>query len=119
MERPTQHHNFLADVADVRQIEQGLLQLMEDFQAGNLRAFGKNSSLLWQRFRLRQMEAIREQQERLARLHFEVGAEQRTLMEKLAQLSESIERLHTNTSSDRKPVAASAKQGSTKWVEAR
>lgn len=46
MERPTQHHNFLADVADVRQIEQGLLQLMEDFQAGNLRAFGKNSSLL-------------------------------------------------------------------------
>ncbi|XP_064115717.1 putative uncharacterized protein DDB_G0279653 isoform X2 [Macrobrachium nipponense] len=101
------------DVADVRQIEQGLLQLMEDFQAGNLRAFGKDS-------RLRQMEAIREQQERLARLHFDVGAEQdlhpplseeglktshenmRTLMEKLAQLSESIERLHTNTSSDRK-----------------
>ncbi|XP_066968294.1 uncharacterized protein [Macrobrachium rosenbergii] len=113
MDRPTQHHTFLTDVADVRQIEQGLLQLMEDFQAGNLRAFGKDS-------RLRQMEAIREQQERLARLHFDVGAEQdlhpplseeglktshenmRTLMEKLAQLSESIERLHTNTSSDRK-----------------
>ncbi|XP_042239098.1 uncharacterized protein LOC121877410 isoform X2 [Homarus americanus] len=113
MDRPIQHHTFLADVADVRQIEQGLLQLMEDFQAGNLRAFGKDS-------RLRQMEAIREQQERLARLHFDVGAEQdlfpplseeglrtshdnmRTLMEKLAQLSESIERLHTNTSSERK-----------------
>ncbi|XP_076036039.1 uncharacterized protein LOC143021959 isoform X3 [Oratosquilla oratoria] len=101
------------DVADVRQIEQGLLQLLEDFQAGNLRAFGKDC-------RLRQMEAIREQQENLAKLHFDVGAEQdlfqplsedglRTsqdnmhmLMEKLAQLSESIERLHTNTSSDRK-----------------
>ncbi|XP_068243643.1 uncharacterized protein [Palaemon carinicauda] len=69
MDRPTQHHTFLTDVADVRQIEQGLLQLMEDFQAGNLRAFGKDS-------RLRQMEAIREQQERLARLHFDVGAEQ-------------------------------------------
>ena len=41
MDRPTQHHTFLTDVADVRQIEQGLLQLMEDFQAGNLRAFGK------------------------------------------------------------------------------
>ena len=41
MERPVQHHTFLADVADVRQIEQGLLQLMEDFQAGSLRAFGK------------------------------------------------------------------------------
>ncbi|XP_047477564.1 uncharacterized protein LOC125031107 isoform X3 [Penaeus chinensis] len=122
MERPTQHHNFLADVADVRQIEQGLLQLMEDFQAGNLRAFGKDS-------RLRQMEAIREQQERLARLHFEVGAEQdlypplseeglrtshdnmRTLMEKLAQLSESIERLHTNTSSDRKTSSSERKSG--------
>ncbi|XP_050732604.1 lateral signaling target protein 2 homolog isoform X5 [Eriocheir sinensis] len=108
--------NAPEDVADVRQIEQGLLQLMEDFQAGSLRAFGKDS-------RLRQMEAIREQQERLARLHFEVGAEQdlypplsedglrashnsmRTLMEKLAQLSESIERLHTNTSSsERKSV---------------
>ncbi|XP_050732598.1 lateral signaling target protein 2 homolog isoform X1 [Eriocheir sinensis] len=116
MDRPVQHHTFMADVADVRQIEQGLLQLMEDFQAGSLRAFGKDS-------RLRQMEAIREQQERLARLHFEVGAEQdlypplsedglrashnsmRTLMEKLAQLSESIERLHTNTSSsERKSV---------------
>lgn len=41
MDRPVQHHTFLADVADVRQIEQGLLQLMEDFQAGSLRAFGK------------------------------------------------------------------------------
>ncbi|XP_050732605.1 lateral signaling target protein 2 homolog isoform X6 [Eriocheir sinensis] len=117
-ERPTPSSSIgqKKDVADVRQIEQGLLQLMEDFQAGSLRAFGKDS-------RLRQMEAIREQQERLARLHFEVGAEQdlypplsedglrashnsmRTLMEKLAQLSESIERLHTNTSSsERKSV---------------
>lgn len=42
MDRPIQHHTFLADTADVRQIEQGLLQLMEDFQAGNLRAFGEN-----------------------------------------------------------------------------
>lgn len=41
MDRPVQHHTFLADVADVRQIEQGLLQLMEDFQAGSLRAFGE------------------------------------------------------------------------------
>lgn len=52
MDRPGQHHTFLADVADVRQIEQGLLQLMEDFQAGSLRAFGKliyfTVFLLWQ-----------------------------------------------------------------------
>lgn len=113
MERPVQHHSFLTDVSEVRQMEQGLLQLMDDFQQGNLRAFGKDS-------RLRQMEAIREQQERLARLHFDVGAEQdlypplseeglrtsqknmTTLMEKLAQLSESIERLHTNAATDRK-----------------
>ncbi|MPC30265.1 Coiled-coil domain-containing protein 28A [Portunus trituberculatus] len=45
MDRPVQHHTFLADVADVRQIEQGLLQLMEDFQAGSLRAFGEIASL--------------------------------------------------------------------------
>ncbi|CAL4071118.1 unnamed protein product [Meganyctiphanes norvegica] len=69
MERPVQHHSFLTDASEVRQMEQGLLQLMDDFQQGNLRAFGKDS-------RLRQMEAIREQQERLARLHFDVGAEQ-------------------------------------------
>ena len=49
MDRPVQHHTFLADVADVRQIEQGLLQLMEDFQAGSLRAFGELALLfvLW------------------------------------------------------------------------
>lgn len=42
MDRPVQHHTFYADVADVRQIEQGLLQLMEDFQTGSLRAFGES-----------------------------------------------------------------------------
>ena len=40
VKRPIQHHAFLTDAADVKQIEQGLLQLMEDFQTGNLRAFG-------------------------------------------------------------------------------
>ncbi|KAL7639410.1 UNVERIFIED_CONTAM: hypothetical protein RMT77_009911 [Armadillidium vulgare] len=61
--------------------------------------------------RLREMEGIREQQERLAKLHFDFGADMnlhsnlsspdlrmsekkmKTLMEKLAELSESIENL--------------------------
>lgn len=38
----TMEHSFLTDVADVRQMEQGLLQLLEDFHLGKLQAFGKN-----------------------------------------------------------------------------
>jgi hypothetical protein len=34
------HHCFLSEVPDVRHMEQALLQLLEDFHSGNLRAFG-------------------------------------------------------------------------------
>ena len=34
-------HSFLTNVADVRQMEQGLLTLLDDFHLGKLQAFGK------------------------------------------------------------------------------
>lgn len=37
---PCKHHCFLSEVPDVRRMEQALLQLLEDFHSGNLRAFG-------------------------------------------------------------------------------
>ncbi|XP_043279229.1 coiled-coil domain-containing protein 28B isoform X1 [Venturia canescens] len=101
------HHCFLSEVPDVRCMEQALLQLLEDFHSGNLRAFGKDCSM-------EQMTEIREQQERLARLHFELGQRQdfgmgggeqtdlrqssanmRHLLHRLQQLSVCIEKLHS------------------------
>ncbi|XP_072749655.1 uncharacterized protein [Anoplolepis gracilipes] len=92
------------EVPDVRHMEQALLQLLEDFHSGNLRAFGKDCSM-------EQMTEIREQQERLARLHFELGQRQevggeqsglrqssanmRHLLHRLQQLSICIEKLHS------------------------
>lgn len=98
--RTTRQHR---EVPDVRDMEQALLQLLEDFHSGNLRAFGKDCSM-------EQMTEIREQQERLARLHFELGQRQeinaeqsglrhwstnmRHLLQRLQQLSICIEKLH-------------------------
>ncbi|KDR09859.1 coiled-coil domain-containing protein 28A isoform X2 [Zootermopsis nevadensis] len=110
--RSCQHHSFLSDVTDVRRMEAALLHLLEDFHSGKLRAFGKDCSM-------EQMTGIREQQERLARLHFDLGAQQELydplsdeglhagqenmhrLMESLEQLSVSIERLHSFSSDSR------------------
>ncbi|XP_060849881.1 uncharacterized protein LOC132928943 isoform X1 [Rhopalosiphum padi] len=113
MDRSCLHHCFLSDVTDVRQMEQALQQLLEDFHSGKLRAFGKDCSM-------EQMTAIREQQEHLAWLHFELGVRQdgsnplseqgiakgtenmHSLMASLEQLSLSIEKLHSfsNSTSD-------------------
>ncbi|KAJ8688257.1 hypothetical protein QAD02_024052 [Eretmocerus hayati] len=99
------HHSFLSEVPDVRHMEQALLQLLEDFHSGNLRAFGKDCSM-------EQMTEIREQQEKLAKLHFEIGQRQdshvtdqsgfrqsnsnmRNLLQRLEQLSVCIEQLHS------------------------
>lgn len=110
--RTCQHHCFLSDVTDVRRMETALLHLLEDFHSGKLRAFGKDCSM-------EQMTAIREQQEHLARLHFDLGAHQelfaplsdeglrvgqenmQRLMESLEQLSVSIEQLHSFSSDSR------------------
>lgn len=34
-------HSFLTDVSDVREMEGGLLNLLNDFHSGKLQAFGK------------------------------------------------------------------------------
>ncbi|XP_049806024.1 uncharacterized protein LOC126248744 isoform X2 [Schistocerca nitens] len=109
LRRSCQHHSFLSDVTDVRCMETALLHLLEDFHSGKLRAFGKDCSM-------EQMTGIREQQEQLARLHFDLGAQQelfqplsdeglragqenmQRLMDRLEQLSISIERLHSFSS---------------------
>lgn len=109
-ERKCSHHSFLSDVTDVRRMETALLHLLEDFHSGKLRAFGKDCSM-------EQMEAIREQQERLARLHFDLGAAQelfpplseeglwsgresmQRLIKSLEKLSVCIERLHISSAS--------------------
>ncbi|XP_024224353.1 coiled-coil domain-containing protein 28A isoform X1 [Bombus vosnesenskii] len=101
---PCKHHCFLSEVPDVRRMEQALLQLLEDFHSGNLRAFGKDCSM-------EQMTEIREQQEQLAKLHFELGQRQgiggeqsglrhssanmNNLLECLQELSVCIEKLHS------------------------
>lgn len=61
-------HSFLTDVADVRQMEQGLLQLLEDFHFGKLQAFGLDCTF-------EKMDEVRERQERLAKLHFELDGQ--------------------------------------------
>ncbi|KAK2141256.1 hypothetical protein LSH36_1134g02052 [Paralvinella palmiformis] len=66
--RPCPEHSFLTDVADVRQMEQGLLQLLEDFHSGKLQAFAGQDSPF------EKMDHVREQQEKLARLHFELDS---------------------------------------------
>merc|ERR1712223_1251314 len=68
-QRPCQTHSFHTDAAEVQQMETVLLKLLDDFNSGKLRAFGQGCSM-------EQMSSIREQQESLAKLHFEIGARQ-------------------------------------------
>lgn len=69
VKRLTKEHSFLTDVADVRAMEQGLLQLLGDFHSGKLRAFNDGATF-------EKMDQVREQQERLARLHFDLDVHQ-------------------------------------------
>ncbi|TRY86828.1 hypothetical protein DNTS_020545 [Danionella cerebrum] len=96
-------HSFLTDVSDVREMEGGLLNLLNDFHSGKLQAFGKVCSF-------EQLEHVREMQERLARLHFsldshveELSEDQRKtasdrnlehLLSNLEELSSSIQKLN-------------------------
>ncbi|KAF7663189.1 hypothetical protein LDENG_00214710 [Lucifuga dentata] len=61
-------HSFLTDVSDVQEMENGLLSLLNDFHSGKLQAFGNECSI-------DQMEHVREMQEKLARLHFDLYGE--------------------------------------------
>lgn len=65
---PIVQHSFLTDVSDVQEMEKGLLSLLNDFHSGKLQAFGNECSI-------GQMEHVREMQEKLARLHFDLYGE--------------------------------------------
>ncbi|RXM91082.1 Alpha-taxilin [Acipenser ruthenus] len=67
-------HSFLTDVSDVREMEGGLLSLLNDFHSGKLQAFGKVCSF-------EQLEHVREMQEKLARLHFSMDSHVEELSE--------------------------------------
>jgi len=54
---------------EVQRMEQSLLKLLREFNSGELRGFDSAYSL-------EQMETVRDQQEALARKHFELGAQQ-------------------------------------------
>ncbi|KAL3283638.1 hypothetical protein HHI36_006777 [Cryptolaemus montrouzieri] len=99
------HHCFISEVPDVRHMERALLSLLSDFNSGKLKAFGSGCTMA-------QMTDIREQQEKLAKLHFDLSGtpdpslsngsitrSQNTmseLIQRLEQLSVSIEGLHSN-----------------------
>ncbi|XP_043920591.1 coiled-coil domain-containing protein 28A isoform X2 [Protopterus annectens] len=96
-------HSFLTDVSDVQEMEKGLLSLLNDFHSGKLQAFGNECSI-------DQMEHVREMQEKLARLHFDLYGELKEhpddqhkiasdvnlekLLSNLEELSSSIQKLH-------------------------
>ncbi|XP_002037532.2 uncharacterized protein LOC6613049 isoform X2 [Drosophila sechellia] len=107
-DRPIKHHSFVSEVPDVKHMERALLGLLDDFHSGKLRAFGSGCTM-------DQMTKIREQQECLAKLHFELAAAEEDslehgnefntnkaqenmlqLMQRLEQLSISIEQLQTS-----------------------
>ncbi|XP_045471498.1 coiled-coil domain-containing protein 28A isoform X2 [Harmonia axyridis] len=102
--RPRHPHK----VPDVRHMEKALLDLLSDFNSGKLRAFGSGHTMA-------QMTDIREQQEKLAKLHFDLSGSpdpslsntsiarsqnaMSELIQRLEQLSVSIEGLHSNNKS--------------------
>lgn len=99
--RSLKHHSFLSEVPDVRHMERALLGLLDDFHSGKLKAFGSGCTM-------EHMTDIREQQENLAKLHFDLGAcgddplnsnnNMLQLVQKLEKLSVSIEKLHSTNS---------------------
>jgi len=62
-----------ADEADLQRMETGLLNLLDQFNKGELRAFVASNTL-------EQMKQIRDRQERLAKMHFELYNEQERLI---------------------------------------
>jgi len=82
---------------EVQKLEQSLLKLLHEFDTGENPEFDSTYSL-------QQMESVRDQQEALARLHFELGAQQdlhpqlsddglKLARENMSQLISSLEKL--------------------------
>ncbi|XP_011207913.1 uncharacterized protein Cc28b isoform X7 [Bactrocera dorsalis] len=104
----SRQRKFLKEVPDVKHMERALLGLLDDFHSGKLKAFGSGCTM-------EQMTKIREQQESLAKLHFELAAAEEDslesvhdlnaakaqenmlqLVQRLEQLSVSIEQLQSS-----------------------
>ena len=85
-----QEHSFLTDRTDVKQMEKGLLDLMHDFNHGKLQAFGKDCTI-------EKMDKVRELQEKLAQLHFELDDRMEGFCEEEdRKSSENLEKLMKN-----------------------
>ena len=94
-----QEHSFLTDAEDVKEMERGLLNLMDDFNHGRLHAFGRECTI-------EKMDRVRELQERLAQTHFEMdnkesfeqngnsNSNMERLTKDLESLSSTIQSLH-------------------------
>ncbi|MBN3306072.1 coiled-coil domain-containing protein 28A isoform X1 [Amia ocellicauda] len=114
-------HSFLTDVSDVQEMEKGLLSLLNDFHSGKLQAFGSRpphhgSLCPGNECSIDQMEQVREMQEKLARLHFDLYGEVEEMPEdqrkgasdsnldklllNLEELSSSIQKLNLADSQD-------------------
>ncbi|XP_065057986.1 coiled-coil domain-containing protein 28A-like isoform X2 [Rhopilema esculentum] len=94
-----QEHSFLNDRGDVEQMENGLLELLDDFKKGKLHAFGGDAYL-------QEMNQVRDLQEKLSKLHFELEEEdlgqrmtlsedeqEKKSQQKLEELMKNLEKL--------------------------
>lgn len=91
--RPThasRSRNIHKEAPDVKHMEKALLELLDDFHTGKLRAFGKGCSM-------EQMMNIRDQQEHLARLHFRLGADTEQTISNKETFSQNKEQFSTNS----------------------
>lgn len=59
-------HSFMSTLPEIKNMENSLISLLNSFHAGELSAFGQS--------KLETMNLIREKQERLARMHFDMGS---------------------------------------------
>lgn len=96
-EQRRQKSSQLPAHGEVQRMEQSLLKLLQEFNSGELRGFDSAYSL-------DEMESVRDQQEALARKHFELGAQQdlhpllsddglELARENMSQLIASLEKL--------------------------
>ncbi|XP_070492681.1 uncharacterized protein [Chironomus tepperi] len=95
--RNIKHHTFDSGFQDVKNMEKNLISLLDDFHNGKLRAFSGSS--------MNQMKNIRDQQEKLSKLHFDLGTSSNEskssdhmaqLVQRLNEISQSIEKLNSS-----------------------
>ncbi|XP_055375880.1 coiled-coil domain-containing protein 28A isoform X1 [Condylostylus longicornis] len=88
-DRTIKHHSFISEEPDVKHMEQALLGLLDDFHSGKLKAFGSGNTM-------EQMNKIREQQESLAKLHFELATAEEESLENGSDLNSAAARAQEN-----------------------